>query len=252
METKFVSSSITPELNTEYYNKRVIESLDLESSNELLAGLHPSERIKWGYQNFGNQLFALTSAGIDSTLMINFISNTGRTIDAIFINTSFLHPETLIFRDALVDRYNVKIHEFGPSKSEVKLISELKLWDGDPKEYSKITKLQPLQKAIKQLNISALLTGVRSDQTDNRANLNFIGFGNDNEIRINPFLDWSSEKVKQYFEENNLIRHPLYFEGYESVGDIHSTVAGKDRNGRNVMECGLHVENGEVVLNSKD
>ncbi len=204
-------------------------------------------RIKWAARAFGKHLFAMTSAGVDSALMIDSLDKSGLRIPVLHINTGFLPKETLSFRDKLQHEYGFQLYEYGPSKAQVADVKELKLWDGDLELYSKITKLEPLTRAIKELEVKALLTGVRSDQTANRAKLSYIGLGNDGEIRINPFLDWSKAKVSRYIEANKLPRNNLYKKGFESVGDRHNTRPGKGRSGREVMECGLHVINGVAL-----
>jgi phosphoadenosine phosphosulfate reductase len=222
-------------------------ALDLEATNRYLGKLSAAERIEWALKTFESGLFALTSAGIDSALMLDHLSHASQQVPVIHINTGFLPEETLSFRDELEKRYGFQLYEFGPSEAQIADVNLLRLWEGDLPMYSKITKLDPMSKAIDELKVSALLTAVRGDQTANRATLRFIGEGNDGELRIHPFIDWSKAQVNEYIADNNLPRNPLYKQGFESVGDQHVTVAGTDRQGRTVMECGIHVVGGKVI-----
>jgi phosphoadenosine phosphosulfate reductase len=67
-------------------------------------------------------------------------------------------------------------------------------------------------------------------------------------VKIHPILDWDQEQVEDYLKQYELPRHPLYDEGYKSIGDVHSTlpvVEGQDeRSGRLLgakKECGMHL-----------
>jgi phosphoadenosine phosphosulfate reductase len=222
-------------------------NIDLEAANTYLASVSAADRIDWAKQTFTAGLYGLTSAGIDSALLLDHVAQSKYSIPIIHINTGFLPKETMTFLDSLQKRYGFKLHEFGPSKKQIKDIAAEKLWEVDLRLYSKITKLQPLSEAINKLGVKALLTGVRSDQTENRASLDYIGIGNDGEFRINPLLDWSQAQVEDYINSCGLPRNPLYKKGFESVGDWHTTKPGKKRDGRIVMECGLHMVNGRLV-----
>lgn len=225
-------------------------STDLAKLNDYFESLTAIERIEWAIHTFNSSLFALTSAGVDSALLMDHIAQTKHLVPVIHINTGFLPKETLAFRDNLKKRYTLQIHEFGPTDKQIKAMNDAKLWETDRNLYSKLTKLDPLQQAIDKLKVKALLTGVRGDQTSNRATLGYIDEGNDGELRINPFIDWSKSQVENYINSHNLPRNPLYHKGYESVGDWHTTKPGKNRNGRLIMECGLHLVNGKLVRQS--
>jgi phosphoadenosine phosphosulfate reductase len=222
-------------------------STDIESVSDHLRNLSASERIKWASRMFDNGLFAMTSAGVDSALMMDHVAKSKIDIPFIHINTGFLHHETLEFRDYLMKLYGFKFYEFGPTEIQIKRLNDSKLWATNLDEYGLITKIEPLQAAIKKLKVKALLTGIRGDQTQNRTGINIISKGKDGELRINPFIDWTSSMVDNYIDGNKLPRNPLYYKGFGSVGDIHTTIPGKGRNGREVMECGLHMVNGKLV-----
>jgi phosphoadenosine phosphosulfate reductase len=222
-------------------------TMDLKAANRYLRSLSATERIAWAGRTFNSSLYALTSAGVDSALLLDHIAKSQQSVPVIHINTGFLPKETVAFRDSLQQRYGFQLYEFGPDKKHIKDITAQKLWEADLSAYSKVTKLEPMSRAINKLGVRALLTGVRGDQTPNRATLGYIGQGNDGELRINPFIDWSQAQVAAYISSNNLPRNPLYDQGFESVGDWHTTRPGKNRNGRTVMECGLHMVNGRLV-----
>jgi phosphoadenosine phosphosulfate reductase len=65
---------------------------------------------------------------------------------------------------------------------------------------------------------------------------------------LRPLLDWSSRDVFYYMQEHELPQHPLFAQGYSTVGDWHSS--GPDdgsssgratRFGGLKQECGIHM-----------
>ena len=62
--------------------------------------------------------------------------------------------------------------------------------------------------------------------------------------KANPLADWTDEDCWAYIRERGLPYNPLHDRGYESIGDTHSTLPGKGREGRwagtERTECGLH------------
>jgi phosphoadenosine phosphosulfate reductase len=67
-------------------------------------------------------------------------------------------------------------------------------------------------------------------------------------VKVNPFALWSDDDVAYYISSNNLPEHPLWAEGYASIGcekmTVKPLVEGDRRSGRWVgadkEECGLH------------
>jgi phosphoadenosine phosphosulfate reductase len=67
-------------------------------------------------------------------------------------------------------------------------------------------------------------------------------------VKVNPLATWSDEDVAYYLKSHELAEHPLWAEGYASIGCAAMTlkpqVPGDRRSGRWVgldqEECGLH------------
>src|SRR5690606_28085582 len=111
-------------------------------------------------------------------------------------------------------------------------------------------------KAVKQLGIRALISGVHKDQTPNRASLRIVESGIFNETRVHPILHWNQKNIDEYIEENELPRHPLHAEGYASIGDWTTTLPGRTRKESRTKlgehtECGLHLGPSREVRKAK-
>lgn len=223
------------------------ETFDIQAARDELRPLTPVERIQWSGERFGPGLMALTSAGVESALLWDQAHESGVDVPFVHVNTGFLHPETVQFRDELQSKYGFRIHEVGPTTDEVADVQNRRLWESNFPAYSEITKLRPLTRAIGELGIVALLTGIRAGQTQNRRTKTVIDWGNNGELRVNALVDMTETEATRLFRDRNLPRHPLYALGYGSIADVHTTQPGNGREGRQEDECGLHVVDGKLV-----
>ncbi len=120
-------------------------------------------------------------------------------------------------------------------------------------------KVEPLERKLRELGASAWLSGVRADQTEHRASLRVVERQNDR-FKISPILRWHSRDVHAYLKQHDLPYHPLFEQGYATVGDWHSSrpVAADDAHERDTrfgggrQECGIHLGLDEDARRSLD
>lgn len=210
--------------------------------------------IKEAYDRYGKGLYALSSFGADAGTLLSLIKKSGIRIPVITIDTGFLFPETHLYKFTLQNRFGFRVITYGPYKDEVEQIAFDRLWEKDIDAYHRIVKAEPLKRAVEELNVGALLQGVRADQTEARANLAVVEEGQYGEDRIHPLLNWKKEQVESYLTEENIPRNLLIYEGYESIGDWTTTVPGFGRSGRQLgitNGCGLVVGEGGTLVSAE-
>jgi phosphoadenosine phosphosulfate reductase len=220
--------------------------LDLIETDKYLKTLSAIETIQWANREFGKDLYLPTSVGVESAAMFKLVELAGVKTDSFAIESGYWFPETYQHLNTLRDLFGVSIPLFGPDAEDAavarKLVEEDHLdIDENYKAYNQAAKLNPMSRVIKELGAAALLSGIRSYQTENRKELGKIRTGRDGEYRIHPIIDWTEDQVNDFIREHNLPRHPLYGEGYGSVGDMPVTKPGLGREGRDNKECGLHL-----------
>ena len=163
------------------------------------------------------------------------------------IDTHYLFPETYELWREVERRYGTKVEVFeGPRREELVATHGENLWETKPDLYLSIAKVEPLNRAL--LDLDCWITGVRRNQAATRANALKLGWDSAHELwKANPLADWSDDDCWAYIHERGLPYNALHDQGYDSIGDTHSTVAGAGREGRwagtGRTECGLHVEN---------
>lgn len=202
------------------------------------------QTIHWAHEEYGDELYALSSFGADSAVIMRLIERAGITVPILTIDTGFQFTETNQFKNELANRFGFHLYTYGPGEETIDEITTRRLWESDKYAYHELTRLEPMGRAIRELGTTALLSGVRADQTDTRASLELVGPGSNGETRIHPILGWSDGQVDRFIESENLPRHPLYYRGYDSIGDWTTTSPGVGREGRDLgvhSECGLHL-----------
>lgn len=224
---------------------------DVDQANRALETSTAEELIEWASHRFGDRLIASTSFGATSAVMLHLVHSVSPRTPVICVDTGYLFPETYQFAEALIKRLDLDVRFYSATMSPARQEALYgRLWEqGDEgvKRYLEINKVEPMQRALRELDAVAWMAGLRAEQTAHRAGLRRID-RQDGRIKIHPVLDWTSEEMTEYMERFDLPYHPMFEEGYRSIGDHHSTIpttADMDpRDGRilgKTRECGLHL-----------
>jgi phosphoadenosine phosphosulfate reductase len=161
------------------------------------------------------------------------------------IDTHHLFPETYALWREVEQRYDTKIEVFeGPDPASLAAVHGNDLWESKPDLYLAVAKVEPLTRALGDLD--AWITGIRRDQAPTRADTAKLAWDARYELwKASPLADWSDDDCWAYIRERGLPYNRLHDRGYDSIGDVHSTLPGKGREGRwagsDRTECGLHV-----------
>ena len=151
---------------------------------------------------------------------------------ALSVDTGVKFPEVMAFRDHLALEWGVDLKVVRP---EVDV-------DRYPVAENPVTcctdlKIKPLQKAIADLGIQVLITGIRRDEHPSRAGRQEV------EVRknpchtvLNPILEWVEVDIWSFTTAHMIPFNNLYEKGYRSIGCRPCTGlsgGGNERQGRN-------------------
>lgn len=167
------------------------------------------------------------------------------------LDTGVLFPETYATWRAVEERYGVEIEAFrGPTLAEQAAAHGDELWSRDPNACCGIRKVEPLGRALGELD--AWITGIRRDQAPTRAATPKAEYDEGRGIwKFSPLADWSADDVWAFIDERDLPVNPLHRAGYASIGCTHCTKPGTGREGRwansEKTECGLHPAGGPIA-----
>jgi len=174
-------------------------------------------------------------------------------VDLLFFDTLHHFPETLDLIDRIRDRYpllNVNIYKPAGVETAEEFAQQHgeRLWETNDELYDWIAKVEPAERAYRELQVNAVLTGRRRSQGGKRGDISVIEVDEAGLVKVNPFANWSFQQVKDYIKANDVPYNELLDRGYKSIGDWHSTKPvneGDDERagrwqGQQKTECGIH------------
>lgn len=225
-------------------------ALEGAEGTEWLERATASERIAWGLERYGERLVMSTSFGIQSAVLLHLATREWAEIPVIFVDTGYLFAETYQFAEELRLRLNLNLKVVTPLETAARQEALYgKRWEqglAGLEAYNRDNKVEPMNRALRELGAEAWLSGLRRSQAKSRANLSVVQ-QQKRTAKIHPILDWTEKDIYGYMKTHDLPFHPLWEKGYVSIGDWHSTKpleAGmteeETRFGGLKRECGLH------------
>ena len=204
----------------------VIPAVDPAAVDRTLSAAPAPDRIAWALAQYPGSLVLSTSFGAQAAVMLHLATRLAPGIPVIFIDTGYLFPETYRFADQLTKRLalNLKVYraELSPAWLEAR---HGRLWEQGAEglaAYNQLVKVEPMQRALSELGARAWLAGLRRSQSSTREQLPVLATQG-GRAKVLPIVDWSDRDVFRYLQANDLPYHPLWEQGYVSIGDTHTS-----------------------------
>ncbi|AIA72333.1 phosphoadenylyl-sulfate reductase [Pectobacterium atrosepticum] len=198
----------------------------LAAVNGQLEQLSAQERVSWALENLPGDFVLSSSFGIQAAISLHLVTQQRPDIPVILTDTGYLFPETYQFIDALTEQLNLNLHVYRAAESPAWQESRYgKLWDQGVEgieRYNLLNKVEPMNRALSELNAGTWFAGLRREQSGSRGELPVLAIQR-GVFKFLPIIDWDNRTVYQYLKENGLSYHPLWDQGYLSVGDTHTT-----------------------------
>ncbi|MCJ1366470.1 hypothetical protein MMC16_005599 [Acarospora aff. strigata] len=228
----------------------------LQFLNRQLQNLEPQEILRWCITTLPN-LYQTTAFGLTGLVTLDMLSKLNiprpQVVDLIFLDTLYHFSETISLVERIRKRYPlVSIHVYKPDGVETAEEFAAKhgdrLWESNDQLYDWVAKVEPAQRAYRELQVDAVLTGRRRSQGGKRGDLDVIEVDEAGLIKVNPLANWTFKQVQEYVKANDVPYNELLDRGYKSIGDWHSTQPIKDSEderagrwkGQQKTECGIH------------
>lgn len=243
-------------------------NVNFEALNNRFENEPPKNILKWAIQTFPKKIAMSSSFQMQSLPLLHMVSKTVPELKVVFLDTGYHFPETLLFRDKLVKEWQLNLEVVRSSRSKDELAQQRTnaLYRRNPDLCCYVNKVEPMQQVMSELD--AWISGIRRDQSPSRANTRILERTPQGIIRIHPMATWTKKDIWQYIDEYGLPEHPLFSQGYISIGCAPCTQPifdGQDEragrwNGSNKTECGLHtllrteqliIENKQSVANDE-
>lgn len=238
-------------LPTTHLEKSKQESREeLEQSNLRLAHATAEERVAYALERWSPNILLSSSFGAQSAVLLHMVTRLWPDIPVVLLDTQYLFPETYRFADTLTERLKLNLQVYSsPVSREWQEARHGKLWEQGVEgiaRFNAINKTEPMARALKELNAQAWIAGLRRSQSSTRAELQPLA-EQAGLIKVHPIYDWSNRDIHRYLTEHGLPYHPLWEQGYVSIGDVQTSrplgegmTAEETRFFGLSRECGLH------------
>ena len=196
-----------------------------------------------------------SSLGAEDMVITDLVARHRLRIPVATLQTGKLHDETLALIPRIESRYGLTVAVFEPvAESVVHFVGrhgENAMYESIElrKACCAIRKLEPLGRML--AGRSAWVTGLRREQSSQRAVVKSSQLDDQGRAKFNPLADWTWADVWHYIASNDVPYNPLHVRLFPSIGCAPCTRAvavGEDfRAGRwwwedeKAKECGLHV-----------
>ncbi|MDR2012344.1 MAG: phosphoadenylyl-sulfate reductase [Rhodanobacter sp.] len=218
--------------------------------NDGLSTLDAEQRVAWALAHAPDTHVLSSSFGAQAAVSLHLLTQQQPDLPVVLIDTGYLFPETYRFIDELSDRLALNLKVYSAAQSPAWMEArEGRQWEqgiAGIERYNQLRKVEPMQRALRELNVGSWFTGLRRSQTSSRATVPFAE-PRDGHWKFCPIADWSDRDVGMYLSKHGLPYHPLWEQGYISIGDVHTThrwEPGMDTDATRFFglkrECGLH------------
>lgn len=212
--------------------------------------IHEIKKKIQEYRAEGKRMFTTSSFQTHSLVMLHILSKIDSALPVYFINTGYLFPETLTFRDKVAELFGLNVVDLKPNTPKYlqREVNGKLMFTTDPDHCCYLNKTQPMEAVLSAFDI--WINGVRADQSATRKAMSVEQPAPFNSMRFHPMLDWDKKKIFRYIKEHDLPRHPLDEKGYTSIGcepctrkmDLEMQEREARWFGLNKVECGLHTD----------
>ncbi len=222
----------------------------LAEINDRLESLRAQARIEWALEHLPGNHVMSSSFGAQAAVSLHLLTRARTDMPVVLIDTGYLFRETYRFIDELAARLdlNLKVYTppISPAWQEARHGKRWQLGAEPLAAYNFDAKVEPMKRALKDLDVGTWFAGLRRGQSHSRSETPIIQ-SSGGRFKVHPIADWSDREVYLYLREHDLPYHPLWHQGYISIGDHHTTKPihevedeEETRFFGTKRECGLH------------
>jgi phosphoadenosine phosphosulfate reductase len=222
----------------------------VEAVSPCLETKSANERIQWALDFLPDMAVMTSSFGAQSAVLLHMLTELKPNIPVVLIDTGYLFDETYQFIDQLSRRLSLNLEVYRPLISPNWQETRFgRMWEKGVEgiqQYNQINKVEPMERALAELQVGTWFSGLRRVQSDSRKSTPVLQ-RHGRAVKVHPLADWGNRDMHRYLKSNDLPYHPLWDQGYVSIGDWHTSQpleAGMTEQETRffglVRECGLN------------
>lgn len=200
-----------------------------------------------------DKIATTNSFGKDSILTQWLVNQVNPNLLVLWIKPPFLPDETVVFARQIIDEWNLNVKVLISEREKDKqfmenVVYKPRLWKTNPELCCQIFKVEPVMRAVQELELDAWFSGMRNTESEKRGIYTRI-WKQGRFTKLHPIINFTESDVWRTIAVNHLPVHPWYGLGYRSLGCepcSSPNTWNSERGGRwadTMMEggdCGIH------------
>jgi phosphoadenosine phosphosulfate reductase len=211
----------------------------IKTANAELRNKSPLEIVKWAVAQAKGRAIVSTNFRPYEAVVLHLATQVQADIPVLWVDHGYNRPATYQHAEQLKKLLKLNLKPFLPKISAAHynaIHGEIPSTSDEEglKKFSKLVKLEPFQRGMKELAPTVWILALRKSQNQNRAQFEIVSHDETfNCLKVNPVLNMTDEELENYLKQNNLPNEWDYFDPAK---------ADEKR------ECGLHASWGNAAM----
>ena len=213
-------------------------SEQLSTWNEQQRHQSPADIIRWALSQAGGRALVSTNFRPYEAAILHAVVSVQPDLPVLWVDHGYNRPATYRHAAELASRLKLNLKPYLPLLTPAHRdavygpLPDLSDEEG-LKNFSRLMKLEPFQRGMRELAPAVWLTALRQVQNPNRAGLGVVSYdANFGTLKVSPFFHWTDAQLDEYLAQHGLPNEWDYFDPAK---------ADEKR------ECGLHATWGRTA-----
>lgn len=184
----------------------------LASANAELRGLSPAAVIEWAAARAQRPVIT-TNFRPGAAALLHMVTRVLPGLPVVWVDTGYNTPATYRHAEALRAALEFDLRVYVPRVTVARraALGGVPAAD-DPTfaQFARETKVEPFERAFNELRPDVWFTGIRTEQSDFRRDLDVVSRGARNTLRVAPLIDWDAVQVADYLAATGLADNEDY------------------------------------------
>lgn len=191
--------------------------MDLDRINKQLRDLPPGEIVRWAL-SLGKPTLTTTSFSPSSAAMLHVVTQVEPQMPVLWIDGGYNMSDAYRVADELIQLLKLNIHVYTPEMTSERrnaLMGGIPHPADSPElfaEFVRQVKLEPFERAIRELAPEVWITGIRREETDHRKTLDIVSIDGRGLLKVAPLFYWTEQDLNVYMQQHRLPSCKHYFD----------------------------------------
>jgi phosphoadenosine phosphosulfate reductase len=196
-----------------------------------LEGLTPAEIVRWGLAWSGGQAIVSTNFRPLAAVTLHMVTREKPDVPVLWVDTGHSTKATYLFAEQLIRSMNLNMKIYMPAITSARREAlhgpVPSIYDEEPhRQFTQDVKLEPFQRALRELKPVLWFSGIRKSQTKERESMGIASYTAEGILKISPVYDFTDADMERYLTTHHLPDEKDYFDPTKVLAN---------------RECGLHL-----------